>query len=98
MSLETIARRFSKYHLRKGQGILGTVITLGVAAVAMLLIIIVVAQVDANAPTLTGQGNSTYESAATQVYNAMNLAPIILVVLVAGAVLGVLVVFGGRQG
>jgi beta-lactamase regulating signal transducer with metallopeptidase domain len=80
----------------KAQGTLGAIIGLGVGAVAILLIVIVVSQVDANAPTLTGQGNTTYESAATQVYNAMNLAPIILIVLVAGAVLGVLVVFGGR--
>jgi beta-lactamase regulating signal transducer with metallopeptidase domain len=79
---------------RLGIGILGTVIMIGVAAISLMLIIIVVAQVDANAPTITGQANSTYESATTQIYNALNLAPIIMIVLIAGAVLGVLIVFG----
>jgi hypothetical protein len=87
-----------KYRKLKAQGTLGAIIGLGVGAIALLLIIIIVSQVDANVPSLTANStaNETYESAATQVYNALNLAPIILIVLVAGAVLGILVVFGGR--
>lgn len=82
----------------RAQGALGAIIGLGVASIALLLIIIVVTQVDSNAPTLTGQGNTTYESASTQIYNALNLAPIVLIVIVAGVVIGILVVFSRGTG
>ena len=88
----TMQKRIIPKKLR-AQGALGAIIGLGVASIALLLIIIVVTQVDANAPTLTGQGNTTYESASTQIYNALNLAPIVLIVIVAGVVIGILVVF-----
>lgn len=65
---------------------------LGVIVVGIMLFIgtIIMTQVDATAPALTGLANTTYLSIRTGIYNALNLTPVIPTVLVAGAIITIL--------
>lgn len=64
---------------------------LGVGAVVLFVVVIIVSKVDAAAPTLTGIANTTYMTVKTQAYQAIQMAPIVLIVVVAGAIITILI-------
>ena len=77
----------------RNKGFIQIVMTvIGVVIVGVVLLInpIILGQVDDAAPTLTGIANSSYESVATGIFNALNMTTIIPTVMIAGAIITIL--------
>jgi hypothetical protein len=74
--------------------IMGIVVT----AVSIIIGVVVFAQIEKQKSMFaaTEVGYSMMTSAASTAYAAFNLAPVILIVLIASAILGILVAWTGR--
>jgi len=86
-------------HLNKNgkanSGIIGVVIGIAVAAIALIIGLRVFASVDSTTTGLTGAANTSYTAVVGDIYDAFVLAPIIITVLIAGTVIAILVRFSG---
>jgi hypothetical protein len=83
---------------RKGQ--VAVITGLVVAAVAILVGILVFYKIAGSVPTtgLSSAATSAISNVQATAGSAFNLAPVILIVLVASAILGVLIAWTGRGG
>lgn len=74
-------------------GLISVILAVVVIAVSISIGVVVFAQVSQNLPTLSGQANTTAVAIQNQTYSALQLAPILLIVLIAGAIIGALLIF-----